>query len=99
MDFFALNTEFDTWQKVIDMKKLYEENSKTLLTVENSGKLKGTSELSDRLIYERVLFKCKAGPERPSESQGHRESSTYKKKLSRKGSFAMSVLLCECDRN
>lgn len=79
MAFFLLNTEFDDWQKVLDSKKLYEDNSKTLLVIDRSTKLKGFGELKDRLIYERVLLKCKAGKERPCQSHGHRVSSTYKK--------------------
>lgn len=79
MDSFALGTSFDTWQQVLDAKKLYEMNTKTVLVTRGSDKLKGESDLSRRLIYERVTFICKAGPERQTQSQGHRKSSTYKK--------------------
>lgn len=79
MTSFALNTEFDNWQQVLDAKKLYEQNSKTLLTIIKCDKLKGASDLNERLIYERITFVCKAGPERPTQSHGHRTSSTYKK--------------------
>lgn len=79
MAFFALNYEFDNWQAVQDMKKAYEENSKTVLVIIKCDKLKGVSDLSKQLIYERVTFSCKAGVERPTKSQGHRSSSTYKK--------------------
>lgn len=61
MEFFALNTEFDDWQKVLDTKKLYEDSTKTLLVIGNCWKLKGASELNDRIVYERVVSECKAG--------------------------------------
>lgn len=79
MAFFTLNTEFDEWQKVLDVKKLYEETSKTILVIDNCCKLKGDSELAKKIVYERVLFKCKAGEERPTQCCGFRASSTYKK--------------------
>lgn len=76
---FALKTEYNSWKEVLQAKKLYEENSKTILSIRKSEKLKGSSELNDRLIYQRVFFQCKAGSERPATSRGHRKSSTYKK--------------------
>lgn len=76
---FVLNTEFDDWKKVLEAKKMYEDTTKTLLTIEGSEKLKGSSELNDRLVYAKVIFQCKAGTERPSQSKGIRASSTYKK--------------------
>lgn len=79
MAFFALNSEFDEWKKVLEMKKLYEESTKTLLTIGKSDKLKGSSELNDKIVYAKVVFNCKAGAERPTQSDGHRKSSTYKK--------------------
>lgn len=93
MEPFAEGTSFDTWQQVLDAKKLYEINTKTLLVTRGSDKLKGESNLSRRLIYERVTLICKAGPERQTQSQGHRKSSTYKKNC------PMKVRLnnnCEC---
>lgn len=79
MTSFSVNSEFDSWQKVLECKKLYEDHSKTLLSISKSAKLKGSSELNDRIIYERIHFQCKAGKERLNNSQGHRKSSTYKK--------------------
>lgn len=79
---FAINSEFDSWQKVLDAKRIYEQNSKSILSIAKSEKLKGSSVLNDRLVYVRVKFHCKAGPERPPKSNGIRKLSTYKKKLS-----------------
>lgn len=81
MDSLDVNKQFNDWKDVLAAKKLYEESSKTVLNILRSGKLKGSSELklNERLVYERVVFTCKAGPERPSKSDGHRKSATYKK--------------------
>lgn len=79
MNSFIVNQQFHSWQQVLDAKKLYEDHSKTVLTIHKSDKLKGSSDINNRLIYARVVFKCKAGPERPTESKGYRKSSTYRK--------------------
>lgn len=57
----------------------HEESSKTVLTIARSSKSKGASELNDKLVYERVIFKCKAGSERPTQSHGHRHLQHIKK--------------------
>lgn len=96
---FALNTQFDDWKKVLETKKLYEESSKTVLTIRKCDKLKGTSELNDKIVYERVTLHCKAGHERPSQSRGFRESSTYKKncpvKVTYKNDMSLFVIKSE----
>lgn len=79
MNPFVLKSEFDEWAKVLEAKKAYEEDSKTILVTAKSGKLKGDGELVQKLVYERVVFQCKAGPERNSQSKGYRASATYKK--------------------
>lgn len=79
MDFFTLNSEFEDLKSVLEMKKLYEESSKTVLTISKSSKLKGESILNDKIVYDRIIFGCKAGAEKPTQSHGHRKSSTYKK--------------------
>lgn len=79
MEYFEVNSEFNNYQKVLEMKKLYETASNSILVTADSKKLIGDSELARSLVYERITFKCKAGPERPTQSQGFRNASTIKK--------------------
>lgn len=79
MDIFGLNTEFSDWKSVLSAKKKYEESSKSVLTISKSHKLKGSNDLTDKFVYDRVTLSCKAGPERQTKSKGYRLSSTYKK--------------------
>lgn len=79
MEGFAINAEFKDYESIIKAKKAYEVASNTLLTVNTSLFLLGESELNQKLKYSKIVYKCKAGDERPSKSQGLRASSTYKK--------------------
>lgn len=79
MDSFALNTKFHDYESVKKAKQAYEIATNAILVVASSKKLLGDGELNRKLIYEKILFECKAGAERPTCSNGIRASSTYKK--------------------
>lgn len=79
MEYFQLNTQFDNFEQLLATKRLYETSSNSVLVIDDSKKLIGDSELAKSVIYERITFKCKAGPERPTQSNGFRNSSTIKK--------------------
>lgn len=79
MDAFNLKKEFMSYSALLLAKKEYENASKTILVISQSNKLKGFGECVNNFVYDRVVFACKAGIERPSTSKGIRNSSTYKK--------------------
>lgn len=66
---FFLLTKFPDWESVKQAKEQYEKESKIILSIRGSHKLKSNAD---------VQFHCKAGKERPSQSNGYRQSSTYK---------------------
>lgn len=79
MEHFTLNQEFTDFESVLKAKKIYEEASNTVLTISSSKPIVGDGELKTKFVYERLLYGCKAGTERPTSSKGLRASSTYKK--------------------
>lgn len=79
MNGLALNTEFNDYDSLLIAKKAYENASNTVLVVGSSKLMIGYSELNRALKYERILFECKAGSEKPTRSTGIRASATYKK--------------------
>lgn len=78
MDGLNVNTEFDDAKSVFDAKKAYEEASKSLLVIRQSNKIKGDNEIAQKFVYNSIIFECKAGSQRPTQSNGYRASSTYK---------------------
>lgn len=79
MQYFQLNAQFDDFKSLLATKKLYESASNSLLVTGGSKKLIGDSALSRAVVYENIVYKCKAGKERPTQSIGLRKSSTLKK--------------------
>lgn len=79
MEYFSLNKEFDDFESLLAAKKSYERATNTILVTGSSKILIGDGELKRKLIYEKTIYYCKAGAERPSSSHGIRASSTYKK--------------------
>ncbi len=62
------------------MKKEYEESSNSLMFKEDCLLLPDAdSEFGKRFVYQRIVLRCKAGPERKCQSKGLRKSSTIKK--------------------
>lgn len=78
MDAIAEKTEFDSWILFLEAKKAYEEASKTLLTTRGSIAIKGDDEKAQNFRYMQKMYVCKAGPQRESQSKGHRTSATYR---------------------
>jgi hypothetical protein len=89
---FLVNTEFPDYKTFLETKKLYEEQSKTILVVSECRKLKGPEDFSKKFVYDRVIFVCKAGFERPSQSKGYRTSSTLKKNCPVKVASVYSIV-------
>lgn len=88
MEFFQVNSQFNDYKSVMEMKKKYEKASNSLLYKEDCVFLPDReSEFGKRFVYQRLVLRCKAGPERPSQSKGIRNSSTYKKNCPVKVSF------------
>ncbi len=79
MDCFKEKTKFYDFESIIQAKKAYESASNTLLSVKSSLYIPGKSKLQKKLKYQKIVYECKAGTERPSKSKGVRASSTYKK--------------------
>lgn len=79
MQLFSENSHFNDLASLMATKKLYEEFSNSVLVKDDCKKLVGDSELSRKVVYERIFFRCKAGPERKTQSRGIRKSSTIKK--------------------
>ncbi len=73
MEIFEINAQFEDYNALIEAKKKYEVATNTLLVVDDSRKAKGTAEFVEKFKYERILYCCKAGLERPSESKGMRK--------------------------
>lgn len=67
MDVLLVGNTYDSYEEFILVKKRYEKESNTMLTLERSFKLKDGRPNADIL---------KAGSERPTKSSGIRESST-----------------------
>lgn len=78
MDIFQLNKKFDDYKSLLAAKTEYEKASNTILTTETSHLLQGEGDFVISRKYERISYVCKAGKERPSQSKGIRQSSTYK---------------------
>lgn len=78
MDYFSVNTEFDSFEALNATKKAYENATNSLLVITGSQILKGYGEFKETMKYERLTLACKAGKERPTQSKGLRTSSTYK---------------------
>lgn len=79
MEFFSQDKEFADLKSLLEAKKSYEKATNSVLTIASSKPLIGESDLKTKLHYERIIYHCKAGRERPSVSNGIRASSTYKK--------------------
>lgn len=75
MEFFSLNKKFDDFESLL----AGEGATNSILVIESSKPLIGDGDLKTKLVYERLLYGCKAGAERSSSSNGLRASSTYKK--------------------
>lgn len=88
MEYFQLNSQIDDYKSVMEMKKQYEKSSNTLLIKEDCLLLPDPdSELTKRCVYQRMVFLCKAGPERKTQSHGIRNSVTIKKNCPVKVSY------------
>lgn len=79
MEFFVIGQEFDSFKSLTEKKKEYEVATNNLLVINNSHRLKGDGSFQENFLYDRLEFACKAGQERPSQSNGLRKTSTYKK--------------------
>lgn len=79
MNGLDVNTIFDNYEDLRRAIKEYECTSNTLLVIDDCCKLKGAGEFVVSMVYSRLQLKCKAGTERPSQSRGIRETSTFKK--------------------
>lgn len=87
------DTEFESYQALLDAKRRYEAASRTILVVDDCKKIKVACEVAERLVYHRIVYKCKAGDERASESKGIRQTATYKKNCSVKVSSLKLLLV------
>lgn len=72
--FFELNEGFSTLEEIEARKKLYEREKKVILTISKGEK--GHAKVSKALVYKRLVYNCKAGKERPSESRNIRKART-----------------------
>ena len=79
MEAFAVNREFNSYADLCTAKKSYEDASKSILVIGSSLKVKGEEGFVNTMVYQRIIFHCKAGKERQIKSKGLRKSSTYKK--------------------
>lgn len=79
MEFFALDSKFDSFKALTAKKKEYEVATNNLLVISDAHKVKGDGPFKEKFVDERLTLSCKAGEERPTESKGLRESKTYKK--------------------
>lgn len=78
MNGLAEKNEFDDFKSFLEAKKAYEEASKSVLVIRGSNKMKGNNDIAQKFCYDQIIFICKAGPQRSTQSKGHRSSSTYK---------------------
>lgn len=79
MEFFELDSEFNSWNSVLVKKREYEVTTNNLLVIGDAHKLKGSGTFQENFVYDRITLNCKAGQERPTTSKGLREAFTMKK--------------------